>query len=269
MTFLSVKRSILLIVLAIGLQGMSQEIRVRPEGREKLVYDYANFLSAQEEKALNQNLEQFALETSNQILFLSEPTLNDLDPYEYANGILSSWGIGQKELNNGIVILIKPKTGESRGQVFISVAYGLEGAIPDAIAKRIVEQEMLPYFKNGQNYQGVVQAVETLKQLARGEIDAGEYQKKGQDESSFLPILFLLIILLFIFGSRMLSARSYASRNNLGFWAAFWLLSNTNRSHGGSWNHFSGGSGFGGGGGGDFGGFGGGFGGGGGAGGSW
>jgi uncharacterized protein len=258
-----------MISILIPITLLSQDVRSKPSGKQRLVYDYADFLSEREEKALNQNLENFALETSNQILFISEPTLNGLEPYEYANGILSTWGIGQKELNNGIVILVKPKTQDSRGQVFISVAYGLEGAIPDATAKQIVENEIIPQFKQGQNYEGIVRGVEVLKQLAKGEIDAGEYQKRsGDGESSFLPILFILLIFFFIFLSRVGRTRRYARNNNLAFWTAFWLLSNSGRSHGGSWNSFSGGSGFGGGGGG-FGGFGGGFGGGGGAGGSW
>ena len=249
----------------------SQDIVPRPDGRQQLVYDYADFLQKPQAEELNRLLEEFALETSNQILVLTVKSLNGLEPYYYAEEVLSTWGIGQKDLNNGVVMLIKPKTPDSRGQVFISVAYGLEGAIPDATAALIVNNEIIPEFKNGNNFQGVYNGVWVLMELARGEINAGEYQKRssGKKESSFLPFLFFIVIFIIIFGSKVGRARKYASTNNMAFWAAFWLLANSNRSHGGSWNSFHGGSGGFGGGGGGFGGFGGGFGGGGGAGGSW
>jgi uncharacterized protein len=268
-------KSLLLILLPVILFAGSiigQDVIPRPEGKQQLVYDYAGFLDKSQDQELNQMLEEFALETSNQILFLTVKTLNGLEPYAYAEQVLSTWGIGQKDLNNGIVFLVKPKTQDSRGKVFISVAYGLEGAIPDATANLIINNEVIPAFKNGNNYQGVYSGVIVLMDLAKGEINAGEYQKRssGKKESRFLPFLFFIIIFIIIFGSKASKARKYASTNNMAFWAAFWLLSNSNRSHGGSWNSFHGGSGgFGGGGGGGFGGFGGGFGGGGGAGGSW
>jgi len=248
-----------------------QDVMPRPDGRQKLVYDYAGFFKGPEADELNNMLENFALETSNQILVLTVKTLNDLEPYAFAEQVLTTWGIGQKDMNNGIVVLIKPKTQDSRGQVFISTGYGLEGAIPDATGVLIVENEMIPRFKNGDNYLGVLNGVSVLMELAKGEINAGEYQKRsgGGKKSSFLPILFMIIIFIIIFGSKASQARRYASTNNMAFWAAFWLLSNQNRSHGGSWNSFHSGSGGFGGGGGGFGGFGGGMGGGGGAGGSW
>lgn len=273
MKYLLGKLIILLILPGILFTGeiMGQDIVPRPDGKQQLVYDYAGFLKKSEAEELNGILEDFALETSNQILILTVKSLNGLEPYYYAEEVLSKWGIGQKDLNNGVVMLIKPKSTDSRGQVFISVAYGLEGAIPDATAKMIVDNEILPEFKNGNNFQGIYNGVFVLMELARGEINAGEYQKRASDKkkSSFLPFLFFVLIFIIIFGSKVGQARRYATTNNMAFWAAFWLLANSNRRHGGSWNSFHGGSGGFGGGGGGFGGFGGGFGGGGGAGGSW
>lgn len=258
---------ILLVFVQFTTVSFAQDIPPKPNTND-LVFDYADFLSKSEEQQLNQTLENFALETSNQIVFLSVKTLNGLAPYEFAEKVLSEWGVGQKGLDNGVVILIKPKTTSSKGEVFISTGYGLEGAIPDAVAMMIIQNEMLPEFKARNNYAGVNNAVTTLMGLAMGEIDSGEYQKRtGGKEEKIFPIIMFLFIMFIIFASRMGRARRYASTNNLGFWAAFWLLSNSGRSHGGSWGGFSGGSGFGGGGG--FGGFGGGMGGGGGAGGSW
>ena len=276
MKYLLVKYIMLLtlpvLLLAGNLFGQSGEVASRPEGKQELVYDYAGFFTGPEKKELNQILENFAIETSNQILVLTVKSLNGLEPYAYAERVLSTWGIGQKKLNNGVVVLIKPKTPDSMGQIFISSGYGLEGAIPDATGKLIVENEIIPQFKEGNNYLGVLNGVTMLMALSKGEINSGEYQKKaGKSKASrIFPILFMMFIFFIIFISKASRARKYASTNNMAFWAAFWLLSNSNRG-GGSWNSFHGGGsgGFGGGGGGGFGGFGGGMGGGGGAGGSW
>ena len=110
-------KSLLLIILPVILFAGSiigQDVIPRPEGKQQLVYDYAGFLDKSQDQELNQMLEEFALETSNQILFLTVKTLNGLEPYAYAEQVLSTWGIGQKDLNNGIVFLVKPKTRINR-----------------------------------------------------------------------------------------------------------------------------------------------------------
>jgi len=268
MRFPFLKYSILILAVLFQFSTViAQDIPPRPNNKD-LVFDYAHFLSAGEAAQLNETLENFALETSNQIVFLSVESLNDYQPYEFAERVLTKWEVGQKEFNNGIVILIKPKTAESKGEVFIATGYGLEGAIPDATAKLIVENEMIPEFRLGNNYAGIVRAVDTLMALAKGEINSGEYQKRAKKDAGWFPVFIFLLIMFIIFISRVARTKKYASTNNLAFWTAFWLLSNSGRSHGGSWGGFTGGGGFGGGGGG-FGGFGGGMGGGGGAGGSW
>ncbi|MCK5784664.1 MAG: TPM domain-containing protein, partial [Desulfobacterales bacterium] len=152
---------------------------------------------------------------------------------------------------------------------FIAVGYGLEPAIPDAIAKRIVDNEMIPHFKSGNYYQGIDRATTVLMKFAAGEISAEGYKKKTETSGifAFLPFIIIIIIILMIRGSR---GRSQTiGHSNTSFWSALMLGSMMgNSSHSGSWGGFSGGSsGFGGGGG--FGGFGGGSFGGGGAGGSW
>jgi uncharacterized protein len=262
----------LLLLLNFFAVSIAQDVPPRPADKD-LVFDFANFLSKNEAKELNTTLENFALETSNQILFLSVSSLNDLQPYEFAERVLSTWGVGQKDLNNGVVILVKPKTDDSRGEVFIATGYGLEGAIPDATAKMIVENEMIPEFKKGNNFQGVMNATQTLMALAKGEINSGEYQSRSSKKATWFPVFIFFLIMFFIFFGKAAQAKQYAGANNMAFWAAFWLLTSSSRNHGGSWDGFSGGGGFGGGGfgggGGGFGGFGGGMGGGGGAGGSW
>jgi len=267
---------ILLISLLISFSVFSADIPVRPNP-PKLVNDLADILDAQTESSLEWNLRALNDSTSNQIVVITVKTLNGYDPASYAYEIGEKWQVGQKDFNNGIVVLVKPKLSSSdRGRAFIAVGYGLEGIVPDAIAKRIVENEMIPFFKNNDYETGIIMGVNKLSQLVSGEISAEGYNKASKRTGifSFLPFIIIFIVILLIRGSGNRS-RTMGGRSNLPFWTALWLGSSIgNSSHSGSWGNFSGGSsGFGGGSsggfGGGFGGFGGGSFGGGGAGGSW
>ena len=158
------------------------------------VNDFAGIFSQSQQNELNSTLLRFADSTSNRIVVV---TVKDLDGYpiaEYAQQVGEQWGVGNKEFDNGIVILIKPKVGSSRGEVFIATGYGLEGAIPDATAKRIIEQEMIPKFKNNEYYHGVSNAVNVLMKLAGGEYSAKEYES-GDEEDLLLDIIALVVML--------------------------------------------------------------------------
>ena len=160
-----------------------------------------------------------------------------------------------------------------RGDARISIGYGLEGVIPDAIGKRIVDNDMIPSFKVGDYYSGLDKATSTLISLAKGEFTADAYKKqtRGSGVSVSLIIIAIIIIISIMNGRN----RKYYHSGTKGMspWTALWLGSLLgSRGGSGSWGDFQGGGGsFGGGGfgGGGFGGFGGGSFGGGGAGGSW
>jgi len=267
-----IKNNILIILLAIfSLQAYAQEF---PEKSNRIVNDYTHFLSVNEKNALEQKLVNFSNQTSTQIAIAIVPSLHGYDAASYAFELGERWGVGQKGKNNGLLILVKPKTSNSKGEVFIATGYGTEGAVPDALAKRIVENEILPNFRQGQYYKGLDQAVNTIISLTKGEYTADEYreQTSGNVGSAIPMIIIFLLIIFFSVMGRVRRARHYAVGHNLPFWIALGMLSSTGRSHGGSFGSFSSGSGsFGGfgGGGGGFSGFGGGSFGGGGAGGSW
>lgn len=257
--------------LFINLHIFASDIPARPNP-PRLVNDFAGLFNADQINQLEYQLRYFHDTTSNQMVVVTIKSLNGMAVADFATQLGYEWQVGQKKFDNGIVILIKPKYGNSRGQVFIAVGYGLEGAIPDATAKKIVENEMIPHFRQGDYYGGVQAAVQVLEQLASGEISAKGYNKSHQGSSLgflFPFIIFFLIYLLI----RASNARSYSVGKGTSFWTAFMLGSmlGGSRSHSGNWDRFSGGSDFGGGSGfdGGFGGFGGGSFGGGGAGGSW
>lgn len=236
----------------------------------RLVNDLASVFTANESALLEKRLVQFSEKTSNQITIVTLPSLNGYDKAQMAFSIGENWGVGGAKFNNGVVILIKPKKGNEKGEAFIATGYGLEGALPDAICKRIVEYEMIPHFKNNNYYAGVDAALAVILPIAAGEHSYQEY-KKGE-ESLFGPLLVLFIVFMFIimlFGKKGGGPTNIGGGNRRGPSALDLLLLGSmlsggrgGRSSGG----FGGGS-FGGGGG--FGGFGGGGFGGGGAGGSW
>ena len=265
-----IKNLIFASLFLASLAGTGQDIP-DPMSPPRLVNDFAGILSENQFRRLEQKLVKFDDSSSSQIVVIIVKTLNGLTKEEYADRVGEKWGVGQKGKNNGIVVLVKPKYGNDRGQARISVAYGLEGAIPDATSKRIVENEMIPYFKTGDYFTGIDKATNTLISLAKGEFTSDQYKKKsgGTSAGVLIPIIIIIIIILFM---RRNSGNHYTTGSkSTSIWTALWLASMMgNRGGGGSWGDFrSGGGSFGGGGGGGFGGFGGGSFGGGGAGGSW
>ena len=241
----------------------------------KLVYDEANVLSPEEESNLETRLAAFADSTSNQITLVIVADLCDMEKAQFAIELGESWGVGQSKEDNGVVFLVKPKTPESKGEIFIAVGRGLEGAIPDITAKQITENECIPYFKKNAYYDGIRRGTDVLMELARGEYNSDEYAAKHTRSKrrggAGIAIIALLIIALVGF-LKASQTKRYAQTNQISFWAAWALLNAASRSHRGYYSNFSSGrGGFGGfgGGGSSFGGFGGGGFGGGGAGGSW
>jgi uncharacterized protein len=233
----------------------------------RLVNDFANLFSDQERRALEQKLVAFDDSTGTQIAVVTVTDLHGYDRAEFTYTLLTEWGVGRREKDNGIVVMIKPTGGQNERFVFIATGYGLEGIIPDAIAKRIVENEMLPEFRNGNFFGGTSNAVDVLMGLAAQEFTAADYTDRRKPETGPATFLPLLIILVFAFLSTFARRRNTTMGHTSSIWTLLWLMSASGRSHSGSWGNFSGGGGgFGGGG---FGGFGGGRSGGGGAGGSW
>ena len=241
---------------------------------QRLVNDLAGVFSSSQAAQLEQRLVAFDDTTSNQIAVVTLSDLGGEDISMLAYEIGEQWGVGREKSNNGIVILIKPKTDNSSGKVFISVGYGLEGAIPDAITKRIVENEMIPHLRNGNDYYSAVNAaLDVLMPLACGEISEKDYD----DDDVFGLIVFglflLAIALLVIVAASSGGSTNIGSGNkghNLDLWDLIVLSQQMNKGSSSTWGGSRGGGFSGGGfGGGGFGGFGGGHFGGAGAGGSW
>ncbi|MGC9470599.1 MAG: TPM domain-containing protein [Bacteroidales bacterium] len=255
-----------LMLIALLTPGLSQDIPPRPQP-PRLVNDMAGILKEPEAARLESMLVQFDRASSTQIAVVTIPDLGGYDISDYAFRLGEAWGVGQEGFDNGFVVLVRPKSAGSRGRVFIATGYGVEEYVPDAVAKRIVETEMIPLFEQNQYFEGIKRGVDILISLTEGKFTAGEYMEQTEGSGAGWGLLvFLIFFIVFILRSR--KSRYHTIGSDLPFWAALFLLGSSGRSHSGHFGNFSSGSGgFGGGGG--FGGFGGGSFGGGGAGGSW
>ncbi len=237
----------------------------------KLVNDFAGILSGAEDADLEEKLVRFERETSTQIVIVSVTDLEGYDPADYASRLGEKWGVGQQDKDNGIVILVKPKTGNERGRVFIATGYGMEGILPDAFVNGvIVNSEMIPHFSQNNYYRGLDKGTAVLMEVARGEYTADHYNDSiGSDEfvATIIIILIMFFIIVPVFQKR--KNRFYSPGKDMSLWTALRMMSG-NKSFNGTFNDFSSGGGsFRSSSGGRSGGFGGGRFGGGGAGGSW
>ncbi len=228
----------------------------------RLVNDLAGIIEPQKLAMLEAQLVAFNDTTSTQIAIVTVPTLGDFDITDFADRLAEKWGVGQKGKNNGVLIVLKPKNEEGPGRVRISVGYGLEEVITDAVTKRIIETEMIPFFRKGDYAGGLEAAVQILMQLSSGKYKAADYLK---DPGNLLGGVWILIIILFIFMLLIFLGRNnyYHAGTQPGsiLSTLMWMNMLGNTGQHGKWSDFSGGrgpfssgGGFGGFGGGSFGG---------------
>ncbi len=201
-----ITKAALTFIAAFFISTAASAVPSRPEPA-RLVNDMAGLFTQAQTAALENVLVAFDDTTSNQIAVV---TVMDLEGYaaaEYATRIGLDWGVGSSEFNNGIVILVKPKT-DTYGEVFIAVGYGLEGAVPDAYAKRIINDEMIPHFMEEDYFGGVAAACDVLMKLSSGEIST---VREYEDDGETAAVISLIIILILV-----VAVVSIANRNGGG-----------------------------------------------------
>jgi uncharacterized protein len=254
-------RSIFFIAVCFGsllasAQGIEKYIPAKPNP-PRLVNDYLNLLSPSQVIELEKKLVAYDDSTSNQIAVVTIADIGDYDISDFAVALGRKWGVGGKEFNNGILIVILVDKERQKRKVWIAIGYGLEGAIPDITAKKIIENDIIPNFKINDIYRGLDEGTDDLIRAAKGEYTAPEgYRNRG--EGGGIPLwLMILIIIVVLFvlsnaggrgGGGMMSRRGYRRWNDT---PPIWFPSG-----GGGWGGggSSGGGGFGGFGGGSFGG---------------
>jgi uncharacterized protein len=234
----------------------------------KLVNDFTgSFLTPEQQHALEQKLEDYDRSTSNQVAIVVVESLGDYSADDYAIALGRKWGVGNKEFNNGVVILISTGGGQGNRKAAIQVGYGLEGVVTDLTTKSIVDNSIIPNFKEGNYYRGLDKAVDDIITAAAGRYTAPKGYGQGNGKGrgfGFLGIIIIIIIVSLLGGRGGGRGGGMMSRRGYGNLATGWLIGSM-LGGGGS----SSGGGSSGGGGGGFGGFGGGSFGGGGSSGSW
>jgi uncharacterized protein len=225
----------------------------------RLVNDLAGLLPLDEVNALERTLVAYDDSTSSQVAIVILKELGDYAIEDWALEIGRKWGVGRKAKNNGVVIIVSM----SPKKINISPGYGLEGALPDILCKRIISNEISPSFKTGQYAEGLTKGVKAIRGAVKGEyVNQDHSQGSGDSSDAFfwVFIIFMGIILVFVLisanarrsGGTYYSPHRRRNYDNGGGWIIFGGGGDSNWGGGGN-NNDDGGS-FGGFGGGDFGG---------------
>ena len=258
--FFSILLFSVLTFLTFGQNGIP-EAPNPPRLVNNLSKTFPDFISGAEQELLEQKLEAFANETSNQIVIVIIDDLAGFEPWEFATKIGENWKVGHEKEDNGIVILIKPTGGKGERKYFIAPGKGLEGAIPDYTCRQIEETELLPNLKSQNYFQALDKTTDVLMALSKGEYNSDAYGKKNKGKGLNKWKLGLMLIAFIIFIIISIKRGGRGGNGGMSMGTGFLLGS---MFRGGGHGGFGGGGSSGG-----FGGFGGGGFGGGGAGGDW
>lgn len=234
-----------------------------PPVSKTLVTDFTNTLSSAQVQQLERKLVAFNDSTSTQIAVVLVNSTNGYDVADYAVRLAQKWGVGNRKYNNGVMLLAA--IGDRA--VTIQTGYGIEGALPDAIAYRIIENDIKPAFRSGDYFTGLNKATNSIISYTKGEYKA---KPKASSENGvggrlggvlFIVVVFIVIALISKGGGRNGGRKVIGSKgsSDLFWWMLLSGLGGGSRgdsdSDGGFGGGFGGGTGgFGGFGGGGFGG---------------
>lgn len=252
-----IHRIILPVIVFIGIAfptTSSAQFKIPEKPKlETSLYDYVGLLQPSQANALENKLLRYSDSTSTQIVIaIISSTQGENINYLGAQWG-EKWGIGQEKEDNGVLVLL---TKDDR-RIAINTGYGVEGALTDALSKRIIENIIIPQFKQNNYYGGLDRGTDAIFQVLTGEFQGGS-SRNSSNNFPIVPILFFIFIFILIALSknrRNGGGRNKGRRSAAGSLLDVLILSSMGR--GGFGGGSSGGGSFGGGG------FGGGFGGGG------
>ena len=232
------RRLCAILVLLSGFRLFAAEVIPPPPAA--YFNDYAHVVSAGTAAQLNQTLENFERQSSDQIVVAVFPKMqSDSSIEDYTVRVARSWQVGQKNKNNGAVLFVFVQDHK----MFLEVGYGLEGVLPDALCKRIIDEQITPRFKAGDFDGGLTAGVQAILAAAKG-----EYQGTGttaaerlQHLKQIFPGIFSIAVLILVFVI-------FLRGGNMGRGYSVWTFGSIGSSGGWGGGGFSGG-GFGGGGG--------------------
>jgi uncharacterized protein len=246
---------LLLSFTAIAQSGKDIPARPQPPKLVNVLVD--QFMTEEQIDALERKLVAYDDSTSNQIAVVVVDDLKGFSAADYAMAIGREWGVGNKDFNNGVVVLISTGGGAGNRDAFIATGYGLEGAIPDLTAKVIVDNDIIPNFRAENYYRGLDEATDALIEAAEGRYTAPEgYGSRGKKRGipGFVIVIGVIVLLTLIGAGSGNSGGGYVSRRGYRGWGGPWVGGGGWSGGGGGWSGGGGGGGFGGFGGGGFGG---------------
>lgn len=249
------KRLVLALLMLLALFAGPAAAQTFPKLTGRVV-DEAHLLSPEQIAALDGKLAALEQQSQRQMVIATIPSLEGYDIEDYGYRLGRSWGIGDKQRNDGLLLIVAPNDR----QVSIEVGYGLEGIVSDAVASDIRRTEIVPRFKAGDYAGGIIAAADKLVaqlQLPEDEArkvaaNAEQKQRKAKEPRFdfgtvvFLVIFFLFFVLPFIRAMRG-GGRRYGAPGVMIFPTGGWGSGGSDWGSGGGWG---GGSDWGGGGGG-------------------
>ena len=196
--------------LVFCLFSFSHAIEVPPlRGR---VNDYAGVMSQDQVGTLESRLRQFEQETGHQVAVLTLPTLEGEDIEGFSIRVAENWKIGKKGFDNGVILVVAVKDRRLR----LEVGYGLEGVLPDAIAKQITSNYIVPRFRSQDYAGGIIAGIDAVLRVIKNEPLPESARKKGGSQGRNLSGTAMIVITLALFG---LMAFAAASRRRNQMWA--------------------------------------------------
>lgn len=177
------------------------------------VNDFANLYSESFEQTLEQELKELEASTSAEIAVVTVENLQDTSIEDYAVRLFENWKIGKEKQDNGVLVLIAREEREAR----IEVGYGLEGAITDARAGRIIREQMIPAFRQNDYEKGTKAAVEVVKKYIRGEAVPEEKEPQNiPDWSGWLDVIPFLFFALIYAASFLARSKDFYAGGIIG-----------------------------------------------------
>lgn len=163
------------------------------------VMDTAQMMQPQAREQLNAHLLQYSREKGSQIVVLTVPRIEPETPFDYSARVMEQWKIGRAEHSDGVLLLLV----RDERKTHLAVGRGLEGAIPDVYGKRILEDVLRPYLREGRTDEGISAAVAQIEKLIAGE-QLPEAEQRGQ--SSEGGDGWILLLMIPFFGAGFLKA---------------------------------------------------------------
>ena len=184
----------LLISLAFSV-GLAHAATIPQPTSDFFVYDGAHVLSADTYQTLQAQAVALEASTGSQLVVVTIPTLDDQDIESFATQLFRDWGIGSRERNDGVLLLLAIQDHQYR----LEIGYGLEGAIPDGVAGSIGRQFLVPNLKNDDYDTAVLQATAALVKLMVGEAVASDYATEQLTDTAvaILPTLVMIFAIAF------------------------------------------------------------------------